>query len=111
MALIVDPQPVPLKKDPNGAWRIGDTRVLLDVVVHAFNAGRTPEEIIQSYDTLQLEDVYAVLAYYLTHRAGVDTYIQEQEEKADAVWQGIRVRTDYKEFRERLLARRSKDQR
>jgi uncharacterized protein (DUF433 family) len=109
MALIVDPQPVPLRKDSDGAWRVSNTRVLLDVVVHAFNAGRTPEEIIQSYDTLQLEDVYAVLAYYLTHRTQVDVYIQEQEEKAEAVWQEIRVRTDYREFRERLLARRNKD--
>ena len=110
MALIIKPQPVPLRKDSDGTWRIGNTRVLFDLVIHAFNAGRTPEEIIQSYDTLQLEEVYAVLAYYLAHRVDVDAYIQEQEEEAEAVWKEVKVRTDYKEFRDRLLARRSKDQ-
>ena len=51
MTLIIEPQPVPLRKDPDGTWRVGNTRVLLDLVIHAFNVGRTPEDIIQSYDT------------------------------------------------------------
>ena len=63
--LTVKPQPVPLRKAEDGTWRVGNTRVLFDLVVYAFNNGRTPEEIVQSYDTLQLEDVYAVIAYYL----------------------------------------------
>ena len=66
MTLIIEPhQPVPLKIDLDGTWRVGDTRVLLDLVIHAFNAGRTLEEIVQSYDTLHLNEVYAVFAYYL----------------------------------------------
>jgi hypothetical protein len=52
MTLIVEPQPVPLRKDSDGAWRVGNTRVLLDLVIHAFNVGRTPEDIVQKYDTL-----------------------------------------------------------
>ena len=31
MTLIVKPQPVPLREDPVGAWRIGNSRVLLDL--------------------------------------------------------------------------------
>ena len=110
MVLIVKPQPVPLWKDLDGAWRVGDTRVLLDLVIHAFNVGRTPEEIVQSYDTLNLEEVYAVLAYYLAHRADVDAYIQEQEVEADMFWKDIKKRADYQEFRTRLLARRTTNQ-
>lgn len=110
MALIIEPQPVPLRKNPDGTWRVGNSRVLLDLVIHAFNAGRTPEEIVQSYDTLLLEDVYGVLAYYLTHRAEVDAYLHEQEAEANTVWQEIKGRSDYQEFRKRLLARRATNQ-
>jgi uncharacterized protein (DUF433 family) len=106
MTLIVEPHPIPLRKDSDGTWRVGDSRVLLDLVIHAFNAGRTPEEIIQSYDTLNLEEVYSVIAYYLAHRAEVDAYLQQQE--AEALWKEIKKRFDYQEFRNRLLARRSK---
>jgi len=110
MALIVEPQPVPLRKAADGTWRVGNTRVLFELVIHAFNAGRTPEEIFQSYDTLQLEEVYAVLAYYLAHRADVDAYVQEQESEAEVLWGDIKKRADYQEFRSRLLARRIADQ-
>jgi uncharacterized protein (DUF433 family) len=107
MALTIELQPVPLREELDGTWRVGNTRVLFDLVVQAFNDGRTPEEIIQSYDTLSLEDVYAVIAYYLSHRAEVDAYIEEQEEEVGALWQEIKKRPDYKAFRERLLARRA----
>lgn len=108
MTLIVEPHPIPLRKDSDGTWRVGDSRVLLDLVVHAFNAGRTPEEIIQSYDTLQLEDVYSVIAYYLANRSEIDAYLQQRETEADAMWEEIRKRPDYQDFRNKLLARKHK---
>lgn len=37
----------------------------LDAVVGSFDAGATPEEIAQQYPSLALEDVYAVVTYYL----------------------------------------------
>ena len=107
MTLVIEPQPVPLKIDMDGTWRVGDTRILLDLVIHAFNAGRTPEEIVQSYDTLHLDEVYAVLAYYLSHRAEVDAYLQRQEVKTEVLWKDIKKRSDYQEFRHRLLTRRT----
>jgi len=108
MTLIIEPHPIPLRKDSDGTWRVGNSRVLLDLVVHAFNAGRTPEEIIQSFDTLQLEDVYSVIAYYLANRPEIDAYLQQRESEADALWEGIRKRPDYQEFRNKLLARKQK---
>ena len=56
---------VPLFDDGQGGLRVTGTRVLLERIVHAFEDGATPEGIVQSYDTLQLADVYAVLAWYL----------------------------------------------
>jgi uncharacterized protein (DUF433 family) len=68
MSLIVDVQTVPLKADPNGVMRVGDTRVTLDTVVHAFEEGHTAEEIVSHYPALRLADVYAVIAYYLNNQ-------------------------------------------
>jgi len=85
-------------------YRIGGTRVTLDLVIRAFNRGATPEKIVDSYTTLQLADVYQVIGYYLKHKADVDEYIarREREEKAllaaHPEWSG-------KGLRERLLAR------
>jgi hypothetical protein len=40
---------IPLVKDSQGVYRIGGTRVTLDLVVHAFNRGVTAEEIVQKF--------------------------------------------------------------
>lgn len=56
---------VPLREEPSGVLRVGKSRVLLELVLHAFKAGATPEAIVQSYDTLNLADVYAVVSRYL----------------------------------------------
>lgn len=106
MTLIVEPQPIPLRKEPDGSWRVGNSRVLFSLVVSAFNNGRTPEEIVQSYDTLSLEEVYAVLAYYLAHRKDVDAFLSQQEAEADEFQEQIESREDYKMLRQRLLSHR-----
>src|SRR6266576_1752649 len=58
---------VPLREEPAGVFRVGKSRVLLEVVLRAFKAGATPEAIVQSYDTLNLADVYAVVTHYLAN--------------------------------------------
>lgn len=105
MTLTMDTQPIPLQRGADGAWRVGQTRVLLDLVIHAFNSGRTPEEIIQSYNTLHLEDVYAVIAYYLRNQFEVDAYLHRRQQETDALWADIEARPDYQSFRQRLLTR------
>jgi len=97
-------EPIPLAIDTWGFYRIGGTRVTLDLVIRAFHRGATPEKIVDSYTTLQLADVYQVIGYYLKHKADVDEYIakREREEKvllaSHPEWSG-------KGLRERLLAR------
>lgn len=78
----IEPVTVPLREDPAGVLRIADTHVLLEVVVHAFQSGATPETIVQSYETLSLPDVYAVLAYCLRHREEIDEYMRRCETEA-----------------------------
>ncbi len=67
MAFTVQTEAPPLTEDAIGALRVGNSRVLLEIVVRAFQDGATPETIVQRYSTLALPDVYAVLAYYLRH--------------------------------------------
>ena len=50
-------QTVPLTLDAQGVYRVGSSRVTLDLVVNAFNRGATAEEIVQDYPTLELPDV------------------------------------------------------
>ena len=87
----IEPVTVPLREDPPGVFRVGETRVLLEVVVHAFRCGATPETIVQSYDTLSLPDVYAVLAYCLTHREQIDEYMRRCDHEAARVQNRVRA--------------------
>ena len=97
----------PLREDMDGALRVGSSRVLLELVIRAFQDGATPETIVHRYATLTLADVYAVLAYYLRHRAEVDAYIARREATASEVRRRAEAdRGDMSEIRARLLARR-----
>ncbi|HEY7329908.1 MAG TPA: DUF433 domain-containing protein [Gemmataceae bacterium] len=73
---------VPLREEPPGVLRVGQTRVLLELVLRAFKAGATPESIVQSYDTLNLADVYAVISRYLADPAPFEVYLSQSEEAA-----------------------------
>jgi uncharacterized protein (DUF433 family) len=97
---------IPLAKDAHGVFRVGGTRVTLDMVVRAFNRGATAEEIVQDFPSLELSDVYAVIGYYLRHADQLAEYLR-QRERGDA-----ELLADHlnewcpRGLRERLLARR-----
>jgi hypothetical protein len=73
---------VPLHEEPPGVLRVGKSRVLLELVLHAFKAGATPEAIVQSYDTLNLADVYAVVSRYLAAPGPFEEYLRLRDEVA-----------------------------
>jgi uncharacterized protein (DUF433 family) len=106
MTLTVEYQTIPLKADQKGVMRVGNTRVTLDTVIHAFEQGHTAEEIVSHYPALRLPDVYAVIAYYLNNEMEVRAYLNQQEEETQKIWEQIEANADYQSFRERLLARR-----
>ena len=80
---------VPLCRDDFGAIRVGKSRVLVELVIRAFQNGQTPEAIVESYDTLNLADVYAVIGYYLRHPDAIDRYLAERADAAVATRQKI----------------------
>ncbi|HSU65402.1 MAG TPA: DUF433 domain-containing protein, partial [Tepidisphaeraceae bacterium] len=75
MTLAIGLEPPPLKVDATGAIRVGDSRVLLELVIRAFEDGATPEVIIQRYPTVALSDMYGAITYYLRHRGDVAQYL------------------------------------
>lgn len=75
--------PLPLRVEADGGIRVGDTRVHLEIVIGEHKKGRTPDDIVRSFDTLKLADVYAVIAYYLQHTDEVDRYIAERDQQAE----------------------------
>jgi uncharacterized protein (DUF433 family) len=76
MSLVVAAEPVPLRLDTGGTFRVGQTRVTLDTVVATFESGATAEEIALRCPTLELADVYAVIGYYLRHKEEVEAYLR-----------------------------------
>lgn len=106
MALSFSTQTVPLAADADGVVRVGKTRVTLDTVIAAFSEGATAEEIVQQYPSLNLADVYQVIAYYLRRSSEVDAYLQQRKKQAEAARKQNEARFDPQGVRDRLLARR-----
>jgi uncharacterized protein (DUF433 family) len=107
MTFTVQSEAAPLREDAAGALRVGGSRVLLELVIRAFQDGATPETIVQRYPTLALSDVYAVIAYYLRHPSEIDGYLARREHEAEAVRQRITSQQgDLSEIRARLLRHR-----
>ena len=64
-----------------GGYWIGDTRISLDSIIHAFKHGAAPESIKRSFPLLTLEEIYGAITFYLAHEQAVDSNIREGEEE------------------------------
>src|ERR1700704_4783372 len=98
-------EPVPLTIDAEGVIRVGSTRVTLDTVVGAYRKGDTPEQIAQDYSSLQVADIYAVIAYYLRHQNEVAAYLERREQQVDSVRRKFQALFPSAGLRERLQSR------
>jgi uncharacterized protein (DUF433 family) len=108
MGLMIHTDSNPLRVHEDGVIRVGESRVLLDIVIHEFNNGAEPESIAHGYPTLNLADVYGVIAYYLRHRKDVDEYIDTRRQEAEKLRQEIEAKQPSRvELRAKLLARKA----
>jgi uncharacterized protein (DUF433 family) len=58
--------------------RIKGTRIGIESILYEYiHRGQTPEAITTRFHTLNLEQVYATILYYLRHREHLDTYLAE----------------------------------
>ncbi len=108
MALTIQTDPIPLRVDEHGVIRVGESQVLLDIVIREFNNGAEPEAIAHGYPTLELGDVYGAIAYYLRHQKDIDDYIHARRQEAEKLRQEIEAKQPSRvELRAKLLARKA----
>jgi uncharacterized protein (DUF433 family) len=97
----------PVRRDSSGVLRVGRSRVTLDTVVNAYEAGASAEEIALSYDALSIAQVYATVAYYLQHTDELKPYFEARHQAASSVIAELVNRQARLRVRERLMARKS----
>lgn len=107
MSHLLEHLSLPLRETQEGVILIEGTRVPLDTVIRAFVRGDSPEAILRGYPTLNLADVYAVIAFYLRKRPQVDAYLAKREKQAEEVHREIDARSPADGLRERVQARRA----
>lgn len=109
MTKSIQADPVPLREDQHGGLRVGESRVLLELVIHEFSEGATPEAIVEAYSTLKLADVYGVLSYYLNHRQIIEEYLERREHEAAEIRAKIESQQpDRGDLRERIASLRAR---
>ena len=105
-------QNVPLTLTENGTIRVTGSRVSLEAVVYQYEQGNSAEQIHESFPSLRLADIHAVISYYLNHRDQVDEYAHDQQKRASTVREDIESDPVYKARVGELRARiRSRSQR
>jgi uncharacterized protein (DUF433 family) len=103
--MILKADPLPLQQDEHGSIRVGNTRVTLELVIRAHQGGATAEEIARRFDTLDIADVHAVIAYFLRHRSEVEEYLARREAEAAALQQRLHDAMPPRVTKEELQAR------
>ena len=109
MALAIRTPIVPLSQDSSGNIRIGNTRVTLDSVVTAFRNGSTAEQLAHEFPVLQLDEIYATIAYYLQHRTEIDNYLSDQAIESQTTRESIERDQATQRMRKRLLELRRQE--
>lgn len=69
----------PYVEDQDGALRVAGTRVSLASVVSGFQQRESPEQIVESFPTLSLAQVYGAIAYYLENEEMINAYFDSVE--------------------------------
>ena len=88
----------------DGGYWIRGSRVSFDSIVTAFKNGHHAELIQESFPSLDQEQVYGAITFYLAHRDQVDAYLAEGEAAFERDRQ--RARAADPVFYERLAAAR-----
>jgi len=96
---------IPLGEDADGIVRVVGSRVTLDSIVAVFDHGATPEEVVQSFPSLALGDVYSILAWVVARRAEVELYLERRGTEEAHARGEVEQRSPTAELRARLLAR------
>lgn len=71
----------------DGGYYVAGTRIGLDVIVHEFQSGKSPEAILQSHPAFKtLAKVYGVITFILEQPEAVAAYLRDQE----SLWEELK---------------------
>ena len=76
----------------DGGYYVKGTRIPLDSVVYGFLQGESPEGIVYSYPSLNLQQVFGAITYYLENRDAIDAYLKEEDAEFDRLYEEARQR-------------------
>lgn len=96
---------LPFRQLADGTIRIGNTRVSLETIIDSYRLGQRPEEIHAGFPSVDLADIYALIAYYLKNRAAVEQYLAQQEADSQRILAELAEMPGHAEKREELLER------
>lgn len=99
-------QTLPLTRWEDGTIRFVNSRVTLDVVLHAFQRGETPEQIHEGFPSLKLSDIYGAIYYYLAHKDQIDEYLRQQQRAEEEARRFVESQWPSEEWRARIKDRR-----
>ena len=71
MTTLENSQAVPLTVWEDGSIRVAGSRVTLDSVVQEFKLGATAEQVLHSFPSVTLREVYGAIFYYLNNTEAV----------------------------------------
>lgn len=67
-------------EERDGGYYLAGTRVALDVIVHAFQDGESPEGILRAFPMAgPLVRIYGAITFYLENKEKVEAYLKDQE--------------------------------
>jgi uncharacterized protein (DUF433 family) len=73
-------------EEHDGGWYIAGTRIALASIVHAFQAGESPDEILRSFPAAgSLVKIYGAITFYLENWESVETYLKEQDRRWEEI--------------------------
>jgi uncharacterized protein (DUF433 family) len=97
--------PMPLKVWDDGSIRINGSRLLLYLVIEAWQDGATPEYIAKHlYPSLSIADAYTVIGYFLRHEEQLTECFRKQDEEAEKELDALKGTAEYQARRQKLLA-------
>ncbi len=91
---------------PRTAYRVAGSRVSIDSVIGAYRRGESPERIIDSFESLSLEQVNNAITFYLANQEEIDEYLQQGEIEGEIIGRQIneKFRAEKPELYQRLMA-------
>ncbi len=109
MVAVETVQATPFEQWSDGSVRIVGTRVHLYLILHHFKQGASAEEINERFPAVSLEKAHSVIAYYKSHQAELDAYLQKGDEEEAAFMKRLEADPNYQAervaIRERLMRR------